>query len=53
MVYMEEDICLDDYSECDNRFESKMKEVICGLDFGSWSFKVCAYDWKTFEVLTN
>lgn len=30
-----------------------MKEVICGLDFGSWSFKVCAYDWKTFEVLTN
>lgn len=30
-----------------------MKEVVCGVDLGSWSFKVCAYDWKTFEVLTN
>lgn len=38
---------------CDIRFESKMKEVICGLDLGSWSFKICVYDWKTFEVLTN
>lgn len=44
---------MDDYSEGNNRFESKMKEVICGLDVGSWSFKVCAYDWKAFEVLTN
>lgn len=30
-----------------------MKEVVCAIDVGSWTFKVCAYDWKTFEILTN
>jgi molecular chaperone DnaK (HSP70) len=30
-----------------------MKEVVCAVDVGSWTFKVCVFDGKTFEVLTN
>ena len=30
-----------------------MIPAICGLDLGSWTFKICSYANKTFEVLTN
>lgn len=29
------------------------REVIIGIDIGSWTFKICAYDGKQFEILTN
>ena len=46
---------MDDYSVGVNyRFGiSSMNEVVCAVDVGSWTFKVCVYDWKSFEVLTN
>lgn len=31
----------------------QLKPVICGVDIGSWTFKVCAYDGSKFEILTN
>jgi molecular chaperone DnaK (HSP70) len=31
----------------------EIRPVVCGVDIGSWTFKVCAYDGKHFEVLTN
>ncbi len=27
--------------------------VICGIDIGSWTFKISSYDGQKFEVLTN
>jgi molecular chaperone DnaK (HSP70) len=34
---------------------TKMKStpVICGMDLGSWSFKLCAFNGEKLEVLTN
>ncbi len=31
----------------------KSTPVICGIDIGSWTVKICAYDGQKFEVLTN